>query len=91
LAKLAAISRQGLYSWQESRAEIEFLHVTNSDIIPIKVKSGWVTRNQSLNKYNEKYQPRYRGVFSAKTLNIDLQHHYHQYPLYMAYWFPLKG
>lgn len=79
-----------LYSWQEDRAEIEFLRVENSAIIPIEVKSGWVTRNQSLNKYAEKYQPPYRAVFSAKTLHIDNKHTYHQYPLYMAYWFPLR-
>lgn len=78
-----------LYSWQDDRAEIEFLRVEDSAIIPIEVKSGWVTRNQSLNKYTEKYNPPYRTVFSAKTLHIDNRHNYHQYPLYMAYWFPL--
>lgn len=78
-----------LYSWQKDRSEIEFLRVEDDGIIPIEVKSGWVTRNQSLNKYAEKYQPAYRAVFSAKTLHIDIKHAYHQYPLYLAYWFPL--
>ncbi len=79
-----------LYSWQENRSEIEFLRVKDSATLPIEVKSGWVTRNQSLNKYAEKYQPPYRTIFSAKTLHIDKLHAYHQYPLYMAYWFPLE-
>lgn len=79
-----------LYSWQDNRAEIEFLYVDNSAILPVEVKSGWVTRNQSLNKYAEKYHPPYRTAFSAKTLHIDLTHAYHQYPLYFAGWFPLK-
>lgn len=79
-----------LYSWQEDRAEIEFLRIEDSSILPIEVKSGWVTRSQSLNKYAEKYHPPYRTVFSAKTLRIDPAHAYHQYPLYLAYWFPLK-
>lgn len=79
-----------LYCWQKDRSEIEFLYPVDTNIIPIEVKSGWVTRNQSLNKYAEKYHPPYRTTFSAKTLNIDLEHHYHQYPLYMAYWFPLN-
>lgn len=79
-----------LYSWQKDRSEIEFLRLEGSSILPIEVKSGWVTRNQSLNKYAEKYHPPYRTVFSAKTLHIDAQHAYHQYPLYLAYWFPLN-
>src|SRR3990167_84843 len=78
-----------LYSWQKHRSEIEFLYPLEKDIIPIEVKSGWVTRNESLNKYAEKYQPPYRAVFSAQSLHIDLVNHYHRYPLYMAYWFPL--
>lgn len=77
-----------LYSWQSNRAEIEFLYVINSHIIPIEVKSGWVTRNQSLNRYAEKYHPPYRVTFNAKPFSIDKEHNFHQYPLYMAYWFP---
>jgi predicted AAA+ superfamily ATPase len=78
-----------LYSWQEDRSEIEFLYIINSDIIPIEIKSGWVTRSQSLKKYAEKYHPPYRATLSAKPLNIDLMHSYYNYPLYMAFWFPL--
>lgn len=78
-----------LYSWQEGHAEIEFLFAKEASIIPIEVKSGWVTRNQSLNKYAEKYHPPYRVTFSGKPLLIDAAHQYHRYPLYMAYWFPL--
>ncbi len=78
-----------LYSWHENRAEIEFLYAMDNQIIPIEVKSGNITRSQSLNKYVEKYHPPYRVVFSAKGLNIDLVNQYHHYPLYMAYWFPL--
>lgn len=80
-----------LHSWQDKRAEIEFLYPYHAEIIPIEVKSGWVTRNQSLNKYAEKYHPPYRATFNANTLHVDLEHAYHQYPLYMAYWFPLSG
>jgi predicted AAA+ superfamily ATPase len=78
-----------LYSWQHNRSEIEFLRVFNEHVIPIEVKSGWVTRNQSLNKYAEKYHPLYRVVFSAKKPNIDIQNKYQEYPLYMANWFGL--
>ncbi len=78
-----------LYSWQDTRSEIEFLFVKDNAVIPLEVKSGWVTRNQSLNKYAEKYHPPYRVTFSGKPLMIDELHQYHRYPLYMAYWFPL--
>ncbi|MCC2666324.1 MAG: family ATPase [Gammaproteobacteria bacterium] len=87
--ELIAKGIKNLYSWQDNRSEIEFLFVDNTHIIPIEVKSGWVTRNQSLNKYDAKYHPPYRAIFSAKTLYIDLENQYHQYPLYLAYWFPL--
>jgi predicted AAA+ superfamily ATPase len=80
-----------LYSWQQNRAEIEFLSVQDSQVIPIEVKSGGVTRSQSLAKFTEKYHPLYRAIFSALPLHIDLQHQYHRYPLYMAYWFPLSS
>ena len=79
-----------LYSWQQNRSEIEFLFQLDEHIIPIEVKSGWVTRSQSLKIYNEKYHPLFRAVFSAKPLNIDRKNHYHHYPLYMAHWFPLE-
>lgn len=78
-----------LNSWQQNRAEIEFLYVLDNQVIPVEVKSGWVTRSQSLNKYAEKYHPPYRVTFSAKSLHIDLNNHYQNYPMYMAYWFPL--
>ncbi|MCX7115629.1 MAG: AAA family ATPase [Gammaproteobacteria bacterium] len=79
-----------LHSWQHQRAEIEFLYSDDQGVIPLEVKAGQVTRNQSLNKYAEKYHPPYRAVLSARPLHIDLLHHYHQYPLYMMHWFPFE-
>lgn len=78
-----------LYSWEHNRAEIEFLHMQDSEIIPIEVKSGWVLHNQSLNKFAAKYHSPYRVTFSARPLMIDLENRYYNYPLYMAYWFQL--
>ncbi len=77
-----------LNSWQQNRAEIEFLVDIDDHIIPIEVKSGWVTRSQSLQKYAEKYAPLYRIIFSAKPLFIDKINKYYNYPLYMVHWFP---
>ena len=89
--EFVAQGMMNLYSWQDGRSEIEFLYLDHSNIMPIEVKSGWSnTASQSLNKYAEKYHPPYRTVLSAKNLHIDLEHGYHHYPLYMAYWFPLQ-
>jgi predicted AAA+ superfamily ATPase len=78
-----------LYSWNEKTAEIEFLRVVESEIIPIEVKSGWVTKSKSLAVYAQKYQPAYRVVMSANRLHLDHLNRIHRYPLYLASQFPL--
>lgn len=80
---LTAESKQ-LYSWRENTAEIEFLRDINGDIIPIEVKSGWVTKAKSLAIFSEKYQPKYRVIFSAKNLYCDHALKTHYYPIYIA-------
>lgn len=79
-----------LTSWQQNRAEIEFLYCLNENIIPIEVKSGWITRSQSLKTYVEKYRPAFRATFSAKSLLIDSEKKFQNYPIYMVHWFPLN-
>ncbi|MCK4609051.1 MAG: ATP-binding protein, partial [Gammaproteobacteria bacterium] len=49
-----------LYSWQEGRYEIEFLRDIQGQVIPIEVKSGWVTKTHSLNIFAEKYKSSYK-------------------------------
>lgn len=80
---LTAESKQ-LYSWRENTAEIEFLRDIEGDIIPIEVKSGWVTKAKSLAIFSEKYQPKYRVIFSAKNLYCDHALKTHYYPIYIA-------
>jgi len=75
-------------SWQEKRAEVEFLRIHNGDVIPIEVKSGGVTKAQSLQKFVEKYRPPYRVICSANKLHVDNTHTVHKYPLYLAHRFP---
>ncbi len=79
-----------LYAWSERTAEVEFLRVIDGDIIPIEVKSGWVTQAKSLRVYSEKYHPPYRVIMSAHNLRIDRHHGVHHYPLYLAGQFPLR-
>ena len=76
-----------LFSWKEKRAEVEFLRESDGRILPIEVKSGWVTQAKSLKVFSEKYPPPFRTVMSAKNLHIDPE--CHRYPLYLASRFPL--
>ena len=78
-----------LYSWKEKRAEVEFMREVNGDVLPVEVKSGWVTQAKSLKVFAQKYSPPYRTIMSARNLNIDLVNQVHHYPLYMAARFPL--
>ena len=90
-SEFIAKSIVNLNSWQQNRVEIEFLFQLENHIIPIEVKSGWVTRSQSLKTYGEKYKPIFRTVFSANPLYIDRKNNLHHYPLYMVHWFPSKS
>ncbi len=78
-----------IYSWNEKTAEVEFLREIGSQIYPIEVKSGWVTKAKSLMVYAQKYAPPYRTIMSAHPLKIDPSSKVHRYPLYLASHFPL--
>ncbi len=80
-----------LYSWREKTAEIEFLREKDGEVLPVEVKSGWVTQAKSLKVFAEKYKPLYKTVISAKRLNINHSSKTHHYPLYLAARFPLGG
>lgn len=78
-----------LACWREGRAEVEFITEVNGSVIPIEVKSGWVTQAKSLKVFADKYHPPYSAVFSARSLGISHPHNNHYYPLYLASRFPL--
>lgn len=78
-----------LYSWKENTSELEFVIESQAEILPVEVKSGWVTQAKSLKVFSEKYNPEYRTVFSGRNLKIDIENRVHQYPLYLASHFPL--
>jgi predicted AAA+ superfamily ATPase len=85
-----ASGADGLYCWKEVTAEVEFLREIDGRVIPIEIKSGWVTQAKSLNVFAQKYQPDYRVIMSAKELKIDSHRAVHRYPLYLAGSFPLR-
>lgn len=78
-----------LFCWQRNRAEVEFLLTLEEGIIPIEVKSGWITRAKSLQQFIDQYHPSYAVIMSGHELKIDKTNKYHHYPLYIAGKFPL--
>lgn len=78
-----------IFSWCEKTAEVEFIRQVEDKIVPIEVKSGWVTKSKSLWVYAQKYHPPYRVIMSAHPLHIDHEHQVHHYPLYLASHFPI--
>jgi len=79
---LEGMNHGPLFSWSEKSAEIEFLRQVEDKIIPIEVKSGWVTKSKSLAVYNQKYQPEYMVIASANPLQQEPSRRIHRYPLY---------
>ena len=57
-----------LFCWEEGSAEVEFLREVEGKVVPIEVKSGWITRSKSLKTFNEKYHPDTRVILSGKPL-----------------------
>lgn len=78
-----------LFCWRERTSEVEFLREINGAVIPVEIKSGWVTQSKSLNIFAKKYRPKFRTIFSAKPLSIDRGRGLLRYPLYLAGRFPL--
>lgn len=80
-----------IYSWRERKAEVEFLREIEGEVLPIEIKSGWVTQAKSLKVFADRYNPEYRTIMSANNLHIDKDNKIHRYPLYLASRFPLTG
>lgn len=58
LTELRARVAYPLYSWEQARAEVEFLHRCNDgEVIPVEVKSGKRTQARSLRSYMDRYAP----------------------------------
>ena len=72
-----------LYCWKEGSAEVEFLREINGDVLPVEIKSGWVTQAKSIKVFAQKYHPKYRAIFSANNLSLDSINKVHRYPLYL--------
>lgn len=73
-----------LYCWKERSAEVEFLREINGDVLPVEIKSGWVTQSKSIKVFAQKYHPKYRTIFSANNLFFDSANKVRRYPLYLV-------
>ena len=77
---------ENLYSWKENTDEIEFLMKKNGSILPVEVKSGWITQAKSLKVFDNKYHPEYKTIMSANNLiKMNNQNQTLYCPLYNAY------
>lgn len=80
---------KNLYSWRGRTSEVEFLREHNGIVLPIEIKSGWITQAKSLKLFADKYKSKYKTIMSANKLFIDKVNNIHHYPLYLASKFPL--
>jgi hypothetical protein len=65
--ELRAAGAKTLYCWQGRTAEVEFLLDHEGTIVPVEVKSGWVTQSKSLKVYVERYRPQQTYILSANN------------------------
>lgn len=80
--ELRAAGNKTLYCWQDRTAEVEFLLENEGKIVPVEVKSGWVTQSKSLKVYAERYQPPKAYILSAN--NISKRNIRSYFPIYIA-------
>jgi predicted AAA+ superfamily ATPase len=80
--ELRAAGNRSIYCWQGRTAEVEFLLEQEGEIIPVEVKSGWVTQSKSLKVYAERYHPSKTYILSANNINRRNIGHY--LPIYTA-------
>ncbi|MDP2735484.1 MAG: DUF4143 domain-containing protein, partial [bacterium] len=63
--ELRAAGDKTLFCWQGRTSEVEFLLEREGEVVPVEVKSGWVTQSKSLKVYMERYRPPRAYILSA--------------------------
>lgn len=89
--ELTAIGVDPSYSWNDARAEIEFI-VSNDegDIVPVEVKSGKRTRAKSLASYIEKCTPNKTFKLTGTQGSVALEQTNIVMPLYYTQYLPSR-
>lgn len=80
--ELRAAGDKTLFCWQGRTAEVEFLLEREGEVVPVEVKSGWVTQSKSMKVYMERYHPPRAYILSAN--NISRRNIVRYLPLYAA-------
>lgn len=81
----AATKSASIYSWQESKAEIEFILVKGAKIIPIEVKSSEKSaRAKSLESYIQRFSPELAVKLSPKNIGFDQNYKILSIPIYLV-------
>lgn len=89
--ELTAIGVDPSYSWNDARAEIEFILATDEgDIIPVEVKSGKRTRAKSLASYVEKCAPNKTFKLTGTQGSSALEQTNIVMPLYFTQYLPQR-
>lgn len=89
--ELTAINVDPSYSWNDARAEIEFILATDEgDIVPVEVKSGKRTRAKSLTSYIEKCAPSKTFKLTGTQGSSELEQTNIVMPLYYTQYLPLR-
>lgn len=89
--ELTAIGVDPSYSWNDARAEIEFIISTDEgNIVPVEVKSGKRTRAKSLASYIEKCAPSKTFKLTGTQGSSALEHTNIVMPLYYTQYLPLR-
>jgi len=66
--ELVAAGHQNLFCWEGRTSEVEFLIETDNQIVPVEVKSGYITKSKSLRVYEERYQSKRSFVLSGNNI-----------------------
>lgn len=89
--ELVAIGVDPSYSWNDARAEIEFLLANDDgDIVPVEVKSGKRTRARSLDSYIQKCAPKKTFKLTGTQGSSPLEQEHIVMPLYYTQYLPQK-
>lgn len=72
------------FCWKGRTAEVEFVIQSDENVLPIEIKSGWVTQAKSLKIFSAKYNPKFRTIMSANNINIDKINRICKVPIYLA-------
>ena len=93
--EFVSASENQLYYWardaKSSSAEVDFIWLVKTDLIPIEVKDGPSGRLRSLHLYRDSYNPPYSVVFHSGQLGILEEEKIIFLPLYYAGSFARHG